>query len=258
MSRSDPVRSKFYEPLERAEFASGLLFYLGAVLSIVVLFVDKAAYPGLYNAVMIPFAVSVAALFGTELATRLYFGPRATDQRTLDFMSSVYNIKLTHELTDGYYNNELKEPAERLAAQLLENTHFTKAIAREMAKGERFRSVAYILIWLMCLLTRQARLDIVLAASQAIFSEQIISRCVRLEWLRARSERIYNDVYALFQSGPVGNTFNARALEAFVVYESVKANAAVTLSGRIFKKRNDELSAEWNKIQAALGIDRKA
>ncbi len=102
MSRSDPVRSKFYEPLERAEFASGLLFYLGAVLSIVVLFVDKAAYPGLYNAVMIPFAVSVAALFGTELATRLYFGPRATDQRTLDFMSSVYNIKLTHELTDGY------------------------------------------------------------------------------------------------------------------------------------------------------------
>lgn len=257
MSRSDPVRNTFYQPLEWAEQASDISFYVGAVLSIVVLFVDKVAFPRLYNGVMISFAISMVALFFIGLATRIYFGPRATDQRTRDFLSSVYDVKLTHELTDGYYNNDLREPNERLAAQVLENTHFTKAITRKMAKTERIWFVVYFVGWLLCLLVRQVSLDVVLAASQAILSEQIVSKFFRLEWLRSRSEDIYNEVYTLFQSRPGGENFNARALEAFATYESVKANAAITLSGKVFKEKNDELSAEWERIKSVLGIERK-
>lgn len=255
MSRFDPVRNKYYAPLARAEFASDAFFYLSAMLSIVVLFVEKTSQPTLYTDVMIAFALAVAGLFVISLAIRLYFGPRATDQRTRDFLSNVYAVKLTHALTDGYYNNALQDPGQRLAAQVLENVHFSKAIAQEMAKTERIKFIVYAVLWLTCLLARQVSLDFVLAASQAILSEHIVSKSARLEWLRARCEHLYNDVYSLFQSHTTGSTFNARALEAFATYESVKANAAVTLSGRIFEKKNAELSSEWNEIKSALGID---
>jgi hypothetical protein len=255
MSRSDPVRNKFYVPLERADWASDMLFYVGAALSIAVLFVEKAAHPVLYNVVMIVFAVSVVALFGVGLVTRVYFGPRATDQRTRDFLSSAYGVKLNYVVTDGYYNNTLHEPTERLAAQVLENTHFSKAIAQEMAKTERIKFGVYVVLWLICLLVRQVSLDFILAASQAVLSEQMISKWVRLEWLRSRCEHIYNDVYALFQLRSSDNMFDARVFEAFVTYESVKANAATTLSGKIFEKKNSDLSSEWNEIKSALAIE---
>lgn len=254
MSRSDPVRSKYFAPLEWAERASDALFYTAAALSVVALVIEKDPHSLLYNIVMIAFAVSVAAFFFVGMATRLYFGPRATDQRTRDFVSSVYDVKLTHELTDGYYNNELQDPVKRLAAQVLENTHFSKAIALRMAKVERTKVTCYVLIWLVALLARDVGFDLVLVASQAIFSEQILSKWMRIEWLRSRCESIYTDVYKLFQSRTSGSIFNAGALEAFAIYESVKANAAVTLSRKIFDRKNVQLSSEWDKIKSALKI----
>ena len=256
MSRSDPVRSKYFAPLESAEFTSGALFYIGAVLSVVVLFIEKVTHPLLYTIAMIAFAVSVAALFCVDMATRLYFGPRATDERTRDFVSSVYRVKLTHELTDGYYNNALQDPEKRLAAQVLENTHFSKTIVLEMAKIERIKVAGYMLIWFVTLLNRDVSFDLTIVASQAVFSEQILSKWMRMEWLRSRCESIYKDVYKLFQSCPSKSTFSAGAVEAFATYESAKANAAITLSGKIFEKKNALLSSEWVEIQGALNIAR--
>jgi hypothetical protein len=255
MSKSDPVRRKYFNPLKWAERVSDVLFYVGAALSIVVLRIDKALHPTLYTTLMTAFAVSVAALFITTMVIRLYFGPRAADQRTRDFVSSVYKVKLTHVLTDGYYNNTIQTPGGRLAAQVLENTHFSKAIAQTMVKTERVKVGIYTAVWLLSLLNRQAGLDFLLIGSQVVLSEQILSKWLRLEWLRSRCEAIYNDVYALFPSHSSDDLFNARALEAFVKYESVKANAAVTLSERIFKKQNAGLSSEWDEIKLALAME---
>lgn len=255
MSKFDPVRSKYFNPLKWAEYISNALFYVGAALSIVVLYIDKTVHSTLYTTTMTAFAVSVAALFITGMAVRLYFGPRAADQRTRDFVSSVYNVKLTHVLTDGYYNNTLQTPAGRLAAQVLENTHFSKAIAQTMAKSERARVGIYALLWLISMLNRQAGLDLLVVGSQVVLSEQILSKWLRLEWMRSRCEIIYNDVYALFQLHTSDDMFNARALEAFVKYESVKANAALTLSETIFEKQNAVLSSEWDEIKLALKLE---
>ncbi|RUL77489.1 hypothetical protein [Dyella choica] len=255
MSRSDPVRTRYFTPLTRAELASDVLFYTGAALSIVVLLVDKTLRPTLHGSLMTVFAVSVAALFIITMVIRLYFAPRAADHRARDFVSSVYNVKLTHALTDGYYNNTLRTSEARLAAQVLENTHFSKAIVLAMVKDERIKVGIYATAWLITLLNRQASLDFILVGSQVVLSEQILSKWLRMEWLRSRCEAIYNDVYALFQSRPSEDTFNARALEAFGKYESAKANAAVTLSERIFQKQNNDLSSEWSDIKLALRME---
>lgn len=254
MSRSDPIRARYYDAVDLADKSSDWLFYVGATLSIVALLVEKQAHPIVYDWVLIFFAVAVVALFAIGLVSRLYLTPRAEDKRRQDFFSSACGVSLTHEKTDGYYNNDLTEPIKRMAAQVLENSHFSKAIALRMAKVERAKVAAYALIWLVCLLNRQTDLGIVVAASQAVFSEQVFSRWLRLEWLRMRFEKTYDDVYRLFHSRPAAPKFNAMALDSLGMYETAKANGAITLSSRLFHQLNAELSIEWERIKAELKI----
>lgn len=254
MSRSDPIRARYYEAVELADKVSDGLFYLGAILSIVSLLLEKQAHPNAYDFVMTAFAIAVIALFAIGLVSRLYLTPRAEDKRRQDFFSSACGVGLTHEKTEGYYNNDLVEPIKRMAAQVLENSHFSKAIALRMARLERAKVAIYALAWLLCLLNRQTDLGIVVAASQAVFSEQVVSKWLRLEWLRIRFEKTYDDVYRLFQSRPAASKFNAMTLESLGMYETAKANGAITLSSSLFRQLNDELSAEWERIKQELKI----
>jgi hypothetical protein len=254
MSRSDPIRARYYDAVELADKSSDWLFYVGATLSIVALLIEKQAHPIVYDWVLIFFAVAVVALFAIGLVSRLYLTPRAEDKRRQDFFSSAYGVSLTHEKTEGYYNNDFAEPIKRMAAQVLENSHFSMAIALRMAKFERAKVAAYALIWLICLLNRQTDLGIVVAASQAVFSEQVVSRWLRLEWLRMRFEKTYNDVYRLFHSRPAAPKFNAMTLDSLGMYETAKANGAITLSSRVFQQLNAELSIEWERIKVELKI----
>ena len=254
MSRSDPSRSRYYDAVELADKSSDWLFYVGAALSIVALLVEKQTHPILYDWVLIFFAVAVVALFTIGLFSRLYLTPRAEDKRRQDFFGSACGVSLTHDKTDGYYNNDFTESIKRMAAQVLENSHFSKAIALRMARFERAKVAAYALIWLVCLLNRQTDLGIVVAASQAVFSEQVVSRWLRLEWLRMRFEKTYDDVYRLFHSRPAVPKFNVMTLESLGMYETAKANGAITLSSRLFHQLNAELSIEWERIKVELKI----
>ena len=224
------------------------------MLSVASLLVEKQAHPIAYDWILIFFAVAVAALFTIGLVSRLYLTPRAEDKRRQDFFTSACGVSLTHEKTDGYYNNDFTEPIKRMAAQVLENSHFSKAISLRMARAERIKVIIYAVTWLICVLNRQTDLGIVVAASQAVFSEQVVSKWLRLEWLRIRFEKTYDDVYKLFNSKPAARQFNAMTLESLGMYETAKANAAITLSSKTFELMNAELSAEWDQVKAGLNI----
>jgi hypothetical protein len=254
MSKSDPIRDNYYAAVESADQASDGLFYVTAFLSLVSLFVEKATCPIAYEVVQTSFAVSVVALFVIGLVSRLYWTPRAEDKRRQDFFASACGVNLSHQKTDGYYNNDFTDSIERMAAQVMENSHFSKAIALRMARKERLKVVTYVGIWLICVLNRHADLGLIVAASQAVFSEQVVSKWLRLEWLRIRFEKTYDELNRMFQSKPPIPTFRALTLESLGTYETAKATAAVTLSSKLFHKLNDELSVEWERIKADLGI----
>jgi len=254
MSRSDPIRKRYYDAVEQTELASSWLFYISALLSFASLLVDGRTQPVFYEVIMIAFGVAVIAMFAVGLTLRLYLTPRAQDKRRQDFFSSACGVSLIHQRTDGYYNNDFRDPIKRMAAQVLENALFSKTIALRMAKQERTKIAIYVLVWLALLHYRRTDLGWVVAASQAVFSEQILSGWLRLEWLRMRYEKTFDDVYKLFQSRPAVAQFNALTLEAVSMYESAKANAAITSSSKIFEELNPSLSAEWERIKATLKI----
>lgn len=254
MSKSDPIREKYYAAVEQVDKGSDGLFYATALLSIASLFIEQGTYPLAYDTVQTSFAVCVIALFIIGLVSRLYWTPRAEDKRRQDFFARACGVSLSHQKTDGYYNNDLSDPIERMAAQVMENSHFSKAIALRMARTERLKVVAYGTLWLLCVLNRQADLGLIVAASQAVFSEQILSKWLRLEWLRIRFEKTYDELHRMFQSKPSTPTFKAQTLESLGMYETAKATAGITLSSKLFHKMNDQLSAEWEQIKVDLNI----
>ncbi len=255
-SKIDPIRKRYYRPLEIAESSSDWLFLLVAALSILALAVERTTYPRLYDLVQGAFVVGVLALFFLGLGIRLYWTPRADDKRRQDLLSNSFAVALTHEQTSGYYNNDQTNPLRRLCASLLENSFFSKNVTLKMAHGKRIRVAVYALIWIVALLNRATDLALSAAMAQAIFSEQIISRWVRLEWLRMRFERVYEHLYRLVQTTTNFNKeeFRVRVMEAFGEYETGKGYGGITLSARIFERINPSLSLEWAEIRKALNI----
>jgi hypothetical protein len=249
--KDDPIGQRYFAPLSLADRVSDVLFYISAVLSLAVPLVEQSRYPTIYTVAQIAFAVSVIALFTVTLAIRLYFSPRAQFRRYQDFLAHAFGKPLSAQQTSGYYNNAATTVPRRIAAQVLENSFYSHDTVSQMAKIERIRVLVYILLYVLVILYRSTDLATIAIAAQIVFSEQILSRWLRLEWLRRECERTYDDVYRQFQSR---GQMDAFSIEAVGRYEIAKATAAISLSSRIFEASSDRTNAEWAKIRTTLGI----
>lgn len=254
MSKFDPIRAKYFDVIETVESVVRAVFYVNACLSITALLISQDKWPLSYRIVVVTFAVSALFLFACDIVLRCYLQPRAERKRRQDFVSAAFGADLIHQRTDGYYNNDCRDPVRRLAAQTLENSLFSKSIAGRMARRERIHIAAYTIIWLLCVFNRQTDLGLVVAASQVVFGQQIVLRWVQLEWSRICFERTFDDLYSLFLSKPPIAKFNPIAVDALLNYETAKASAAVTLSSKVFDEINPSVTEEWQKIRASLNI----
>lgn len=256
MRRKDPIGSDYYAPLAVAERLADVAFYLAAALSILVLLIDKGTQPGLYSATQATFAAVVVAYFLSGIVTRVYFAARAHAKRIADFVSNAFSVPLISTPSVGYYNTPSGDAFRRIGASVLENTLFTKSILGQMLRFERGRVCIYLFAWLWAAVYRATDLDLLTVAAQVLFSEQLLSRWIRMEWLRSSVEGLYDDLYALFLSTSnfEGQHFRARVVEALIRYETSKAQAGLSLSSRIFKRLNANLSEQWNAVSAQLGL----
>ena len=256
MNRNDPVGKEFYVPLKNAEILSNWTFYVAAIFSVLILLLNKEKQPKAYEIAQATFVVSVICFFLSGLAIRLYFSPRAQFGRVSDFVSNAFSVRLMSSVSVGYYNTSGTDPFVRIGSSILENSFFTKSIARKMLKFERIQICTYTLIWLWALFYRATDMDLLAAVSQVLFSEQLFSRWIRTEWLRSKTEGLFNDIYTLFRTTPGSENkeFCARITEYLIRYEISKTQAGLSLSSRIFKGMNDELSAQWKVISSQIQI----
>ncbi|RLP27599.1 hypothetical protein [Mesorhizobium sp. YM1C-6-2] len=254
--RSDPIAENYYKPLIQAEVWSDFLFYLAAATSIAAMLVSGEIYPTFNGLIQIVFVISVIFIFVIGVVNRLYLSPRAEEKRREDLLSNSFDVNLTHENTVGYFNNDQKNPIKRLAASVMESSYFTAKITKEMLFRERLRVGIYSIIWLVSALLRTTDLSIIAVGAQVLFGEQILFRWFRLEWLRHRSEQTYKAIQRLLTTARTLNkpSSHAQVLEWFAIYETSKSNASMTLSNRIFQKRNEALSQDWEKIRRGLGL----
>ncbi|MBY5551299.1 hypothetical protein HFO61_31675 [Rhizobium leguminosarum] len=256
MPKIDTVGDNYYKPLDLAESIGGWLFWIVSAVSIGTLFVNKAAHPALFNIFQIAFLVLALLFFVQGQAQKLYFFPRAEGKRRQELLSNSYGVSLTNEETVGYYNNDQTNPLKRLAASVMESTFFTREIIRKMLVGQRAKTLGYLAVYVIVISVRSTNLELLTVAAQVLFSEDIISRWLRMEWLRLRSEQVYESFHRLFSSKQSFSRVAAQshAIDLFSFYETTKATAAILLSSPVFHKHNARLTQEWDQIRARLGI----
>jgi len=252
----DPIRKRYYRPLDLVEMWAGGLFYVVAALSFAALALDRQEYPRTYDSLHILFIVGVIFHFIVGIFIRLYLTPRAEDKRRQELISNSFGASLLHERTIGYYNNKQKLPFLRLGASVLENSFFSKSISLEMAKNMRFKMMTYSIIWIFVALNRSSDLSLIAAAAQVLFSEELFAGWIRTEWSRTRFEGIYDELYQLMHNrrGNLERKIRANILYIVLKYEAGKAYGGVNLSTGIFEKMNSSLTEEWNRISLTLNL----
>ncbi len=250
----DPISQKYFKPLERAELVEVTLFYLSAAISLAIPLIDRTATPKMYDYTQIVFLILVIALSITSFSIRLYFSPRAQDCRLKDFLSHAYNTSLSPETTDHYYTTNEETSQKRLAAQALENSLYSKNTISEMVTFERIKVVIYFLLWFIAISNRSTDLAILALIAQIIFSEHIVLKWLRSEWLRRQFESVFDGLFQLFMGNKNDNQFEVRALQLMGKYETSKAIANITLSSKVFKKIETESNAEWATVRKRAGI----
>lgn len=256
MPEVDTVGENYYKPLERAESVAGWLFWAVSILSIAALLVDRATYPVAYDAIQIGFVVCVLLFFVLGQAQKLYFFPRAEDARRREFLQNSFDVPLTDEETVGYYNNEQTNPLKRLAASTMESAYFTSNISRKMLVWQRAMTLGYVSLYLVAILYRSTDLEVLAVLAQVLFSEDLLSRWIRLEWLRNRSEKVFDSLNMMFVARPAfsGPVAQSQAIDLFSFYESTKSTAAILLSSCLFHKHNTKLTAKWERIRQKLHL----
>lgn len=256
MAKVDTVAKNYYKPLKQAEKAGDVLFWLISALSIVALVVDEVFYPLAADVAQIALIVCVILFFMQGQVQKLYLFPRAEDKRRQQLLSDSFGVALTHEETVAYYNNDQTNPIKRLAASVMESAFFTNAITRLMLPCERAIIFGYLVVYITAVLHRSSDLAFLAVAAQALFGGEIVSRWLRLEWLRFRSEQVFNNCNRLFVARPAFTRKmpQSEALDLFSYYESTKSTAAMLLSQKVFTQHNPRLTQEWEQIRGRLGI----
>ena len=205
-----------------------------------------------YNITQLLFVLIVAFFCIVSLTIRLYFMPHAQESRLKDFFSHAYKIPLSDELTNGYYNNEENTPIRRIAVQTLENSFYSKDTISQMAKTERIKVIVYGILWFAAILNRNTDLAWVAIGAQIIFSEQLISRWLHVEWLNRQFETIYNDLFKLLKNVTKKINSEMLALEITTKYEIAKSCGQITLSKKIFERRKKENDKKWESTQKTI------
>jgi len=222
------------------------------LLSAIALLAPQPAVQGVVNPLLIVatvagLAVSVLTQIWQNEGNRLL---RATQ------LADALGVPVGITAKEGYYNNLLPPSVARLAATTFENTHFSSAVLQRMVCKERIVAGAYLLLFLFLIACRWTSAGLLVLLAQALFSADVLMHWVRMERFQNRVSNIREHLHQFFVQGGMAGDRNALAvaLAAFTDYECAKAEAAMPLDGKLFKKLNPTFSKEWDQLRTALKI----
>lgn len=258
MSKSQRIDEveKYYNPVSNLDSITTYLFWFAAIISLLIPYSNEVLQPTERSLLIATFIASVFLHFVLSEALRFYYIPRAEQARRKQLLTDAFDTPLSHDKTSLYYNNSYSPSLKRLAANIMENAYFSKAIASKMLVKKRLIIGAYLVALIFIFALRHDNLNVLIWITQIVFSSEILAAWIKLEVLRNNHENVYNNLHAHFLNGIDKDSTVAIAniLNDFVNYESAKAASRVKLSSKIFKNLNTELSKKWDRIADELNM----
>jgi hypothetical protein len=257
--RIDEV-SQYYKPAEMIGKLILTFFWINAAISFIVPYSVNIFGKEMSKTIQIFFTISVLIYFIASQVSSLYLVPRAEVMRRTQLLSNSFGVPLSQDNTVLYYNNSFSPSVQRLAANTMENSLFSKEIILSMLHRKRVIIIAYTLAWLFAISFRQNNLELVTWITQLIFSNEIFSEWLKLEFLKLRCEKVYDDLYFYFfhkiEKGSPSS--NANLIGIFTAYESAKSTAGLILSSNDFNKLNPSITKKWEGVRQQLNMQEEA
>jgi len=247
---------QYYKPATQMEFVNIGLFWVTSLLSFFMFFSEKWGWP-VQNILQAVFIVFVIAHFTTSQINRFYLIPKAERMRRKQMISDAFGTTLSHDRTSLYYNNEYPPSLNRLGANTMENSLFSKEITASMLCSKRIITGGYVAIWLLAFALRHNNLAVLSWITQTVFSGAIVVQWINLEIMHFRHEHTFEELHSYFlhKIGESSPGAIATILDNFVAYESAKSSAGCLLSSKVFNKLNPKITEKWNQIRHDLNMD---
>ena|SRR5690554_3075975 len=252
-SRIDSL-DKYYKQLNNFDVISTVLFWLNALVSILVFFIN--GYQTMREVLTCVFIVTTVLFFIVDNYLSIFLIPSVEGKRRVHLLSKSLDVPLDYEITQGYYNNKIQPSIRKLGAHIFESSLSAKEVTRRMCSIERTKILVYIVIWIITLAVRTVDLEFIAIISQTLFSSTLLTRWFKLEYLRIKNEQIFNCLYDLFllQRNDIDKRLSAKFLDCFVSYEVAKVNSGIKQSSKIFFEIKDTCTEEWERIKETLEI----
>lgn len=252
--------SQYYAPVIKLGKISELIFWIYVALSFVIPYSASIFGETTTDIIQICFLLLVLGYFSISQISSLYYFPRAEFERRKQLLSNSFGVPLSCDNTERYYNNEFAPSIKRLGANTMENAFFSEAIASKMLRRRRVIIVGYIVVWFIVLAIRHSSLELISWITQLVFSGEIIAEWLKLEILRFRCKKMYQELYDYFRFRSEHDSHNgiATVMNAFATYESAKSDAGIMLSTSDFYELNPILSERWNKIRQKLNMNNES
>ena len=245
---------KYYKTIELFEKISKILYLILFILSLVILYVNDKNVNNILSGL---FIIITLYFFISNNYLKIYLIPRIENKRRVHLLSNSLGVHLDYENSNGYYNNSIQPSLLKLGANVFENSLFSKAVVSKMLLKERMKIALYTCLFFGSIIYKGIDLSAVTIVAQTLFSGEIISKWIYMEFLQSENERIFDNMHRVFLSYTDNKKieFNAQIIDNFVRYESAKAYCGIKQSTRIFFEINGETSNEWKEIKKTLKID---
>ncbi len=243
MSRKDDI-NRLYKAPGVLDIIEKVLFVIDVIAAILALYSN----PTVVSVAIIIQIVSAFFYFLSSVIDDGYFWYEAEKARRKNSIENGLGTRLSELETEEYYNNQSKVSLEKYALNVLESNMFSKEIAGKMIFGSCIKSlVAISILVVSCRFLPDSEFLLIIA--QTVFSSYVLIDTVQLVFYKLRMENLYKEGYmALITPAIKGKSKNAVLLAYSVEYEAIKAHYKIRLDEKIFKKNNDKLSEQWNKI----------
>lgn len=242
MKRKDDV-SKHFKIVGIFEKITNLFFWLNMIINVILLtnlnFKFCIALIGLAITIVYVVLMNINDIFLKNTAEK---------ERRKSFLKESFNINLTPNQTNKYYNNKLDPSFQKMGLNCYESLFFSRRIANKMLSANTLKIVFAIVIYVIMFALVDS-IDILLVATQTLFSAEVLFYFIKLCYYNFHLKKLDEELYNLFFSmNSVTDETKIIILEKVFDYECLKNYCKISLSSAIFNKYNDQWSKEWRKI----------
>ena len=240
--RKDDVQ-ELYDKSNKFEKCINVNFIINLGLSILILFDFK--FRDFF--IFISMFSNVIYVILTNI-NEFYFKNEAETERRKSFIKESFNIDITTKETTKYYNNNEEPSIEKLGINCYESVFFTQKIVNKMMLLEIIK-IGIIAIIYVILLNQINNFDVLLMATQTLFSAEVLFKFITLCFYRNQLERICKKFEEIcFVLGINYENAKVLFLDTTMDYECLKSYCRIPISSKIFFKNNEKWSKEWDKL----------